>query len=458
MPAMKQLGITTQECEHATTISCILDDSINYIVANRAAYVVNPDKDFIRNRMLPMDTIMKIMITSNGGSIQENIQKMFDKEEKNGLIPIIPTIPAFVKQRDKIKPNAYYDLFIRATKAWEKASMLDHYKGFRVMAIDGTDINIYPHPEDETFIKVKDKAGYSQYHATMMCDVLNSTYHDIVVQKKHLANEIDAAKEMIQRDETEKCIYVMDRYYFSYDLAATIIEKSAFYVIRAKGGEKTALFAKDLPSGECDVEVPFEIVTSKKGGLKKDQIFQRTPSKKAGAKNSYKATWSHGNHFKMTIRVVRFTLKTGEYETIYTNLPRDGFSVEAIKDLYNSRWGIETSFRNLKYPVGAAVQHSKKLDAALSEIYAKVISYNLIAFTMLGVSVKQEQRTKYHYAPSFKMACYCCICFFRSKRRDALCLLYNIKHNREAVRPGREDKRKIIPKRFIPFPYRILAA
>ncbi|WP_282432990.1 transposase [Desulfosporosinus meridiei] len=48
------------------------------------------------------------------------------------------------------------------------------------------------------------------------------------------------------------------------------------------------------------------------------------------------------------------------YKTVYTNLNAEDFPPEKIKQLYNLRWGIETSFKELKYAVGLASLHSKK--------------------------------------------------------------------------------------------------
>ena len=59
------------------------------------------------------------------------------------------------------------------------------------------------------------------------------------------------------------------------------------------------------------------------------------------------------------IRVVRFKLDTGEYETMATSLPRT-LSISEIKELYHSRWGIETAFRELKYSIGLINLHGKK--------------------------------------------------------------------------------------------------
>ena len=71
----------------------------------------------------------------------------------------------------------------------------------------------------------------------------------------------------------------------------------------------------------------------------------------------------HINKFyDLQMRIVRFPISENTYESIITNLPAEEFSAEDIKELYYMRWGIETSFRELKYAIGLTHFHSKKLD------------------------------------------------------------------------------------------------
>lgn len=61
--------------------------------------------------------------------------------------------------------------------------------------------------------------------------------------------------------------------------------------------------------------------------------------------------------YDLLIRIVRFEIADSVYETLYTNLPREDFSVDVLKKLYRLRWGIETAFIELKYNVGLASLH-----------------------------------------------------------------------------------------------------
>lgn len=69
----------------------------------------------------------------------------------------------------------------------------------------------------------------------------------------------------------------------------------------------------------------------------------------------------------MNIRIVRFPISETSYETILTNLP-DNVTPDKLKELYHRRWGIETSFRELKYSIGLSAFHSKNYDFILQEI------------------------------------------------------------------------------------------
>ncbi|WP_317049317.1 transposase, partial [Clostridium neonatale] len=66
------------------------------------------------------------------------------------------------------------------------------------------------------------------------------------------------------------------------------------------------------------------------------------------SKFDYLELKSH-NFYPIEFRVIRFKISDDTYETIITNLNENKFSAEKIKELYHMRWGIETSFRELKY-------------------------------------------------------------------------------------------------------------
>lgn len=83
-------------------------------------------------------------------------------------------------------------------------------------------------------------------------------------------------------------------------------------------------------------------------------------------------------YYKMEFRALKFPISEDSYECIITNLPSNEFNVEEIKKRYAMRWGIETSFRELKYAVGLTSFHFKKREYIAQKIWAKLILYNMI--------------------------------------------------------------------------------
>ena len=83
-------------------------------------------------------------------------------------------------------------------------------------------------------------------------------------------------------------------------------------------------------------------------------------------------------HFaEAEFRVIRFKLSSGEYECLLTDLPESEFDTETIKEIYAKRWGIETSFRLLKYSIDIVHLHSKKYSLIMQEIVAKLLMFNV---------------------------------------------------------------------------------
>ena len=94
------------------------------------------------------------------------------------------------------------------------------------------------------------------------------------------------------------------------------------------------------------------------------------------------------------------------YETVLTNLDKDVYPPEKLRELYASRWGIETSFRDLKYTVGMLDFHSKKVMCIHQEIYAHLIMYNFAEMITSHIVIEKKQR-KYTYKANFRLQLTC---------------------------------------------------
>ena len=75
-----------------------------------------------------------------------------------------------------------------------------------------------------------------------------------------------------------------------------------------------------------------------------------------------------------------------------TNLPKEDFPMNELKSLYHLRWGIETSFRSLKYTVGLLHFHAKKAENILKEVFVRLTLYNFSSLIALHSTVPDSKR------------------------------------------------------------------
>ena len=128
---------------------------------------------------------------------------------------------------------------------------------------------------------------------------------------------------------------------------------------------------------------------------------------------------------------------------------------QELKELYRMRWGIETSFRELKYAVGLTSFHSKKREYIDQEIFARIIMYNFAEMITSHVVISQTD-TKHVYQVNFTIAIQICRHFLRLRDNipppDVEAL---IRKNILPVRPGRTSNRKTRYKTTVSFIYRV---
>ena len=158
----------------------------------------------------------------------------------------------------------------------------------------------------------------------------------------------------------------------------------------------------------------------------------------------------------MKLRIVRFQLETGEFETIATSLSRS-FTLEDVKELYHMRWGIETSFRDLKYSLGLVNLHGKSDAFVEQEIYSALTMFNFTSRIVREVVIQQPKDGIYAYRVNFKMAVVLCREYFRTPKGSSDKLMRQIARHTIPIRPGRRDNRNLRIKGFVGFTYRVAA-
>ena len=417
-------------------------------------FVKDPERNFKKKRKLPFDKVVSFLLAMEGGTLTTELLKYF------GCTPNIATTSALVQQRGKIDASAFsslFDLFV------QKTNKDLCYKGFHLLAADGSDIQI-PTNSNDPDSYFPDKEGQSAYnllHLDAMYDLLRHTYTDAVLLGQRKANERSSLCDMVDRSSMENVLVIADRGYEGFNLMAHIQEKSWHFLIRIQDvlNSRGIAAGLNLPdTDEFDLYVDLSLTTKKTNDVKKLAEYKNQYRILTNNRDFDYLPTTNRKHdptvfFRLPFRIVRFQIADGVFETVVTNLDRCSFPASELKHLYNMRWGIETSFRELKYTIGLLHFHAKKVEHIYQEVFARLIMYN---FTELVTSpvIIQKADCKYAYKANFSVAVHVCRQFLLGNvsppNVEAL-----IRKHVSPIRPGRSRPRKMTVKHAVSFIYRV---
>lgn len=296
----------------------------------RHHFITDPS-DFSRIRKLPMQTVVLLIINCLKRSLHVEIQDFFVQAMQQ---PIACTKSAFCLQRIKLRPllfsvlnrllvDSFYEQYGSELKCW---------KGFRVLALDGSTACLLNKPALQNHFKVQN----NQYgdrpmgRIVQLHDVLNNI---IVAGNIHpLTTSEQAAAYQLAEQLPQEALLVCDRNFSSYALMYLLIhqEKSRHFIIRTK------------------THHGFKEVKDFMRSSKNSRIIDLCPSY---GSMSILGTLGYKvfNHTAIKIRMIKIKLSDGTIEVLLTNLLDEQlYSVQEIKMLYALRWKIETKYDQQK--------------------------------------------------------------------------------------------------------------
>ena len=361
-------------------------------------YSMNPKSDFTRERKLPMDSVLRLLLKFSGKSLQSELSAYFVSPYRT--YQNVPTKSAFTQQRRKLLWEGCYALFRSFTESLPYMKLFD---GYRLLACDGSTVQI-PRNEAETDFSVKtreDRGTFNQLHMNGLFDILNRIYIDAIVDPGWYRRESAALLAMVNRlDHPEDFIILADRGYEGYKTIAHLIESMTNFVIRAKDLDSNG-FLHTLhipPDGEIDIDVSRILTTSRAQKYQNDDRY-------AWVCRRAFDLWDSCETYPIRFRLVRIMLPDGSYECLVTNLPRDKFPPEKLKKLYHLRWGIENAYRDLKYPVDLLHFHGKSAQSVLQELFCSLTMFNFCAYLCVHADIlHRHKNTKYQYKVNFANA------------------------------------------------------
>lgn len=189
-----------------------LNQCINELDEIHALFCQNPESDFTRNRKLDFQQYVKFMLLMQSKSVSNELLDFFDHSA------LTPSKSAFTQQRYKLLPDGWNFLFHSFCEQCRTLSD-NLYRGYRLLACDGSDVNILRNPSDErTFIQ-EGTTGYNAIPVNALFDITNQTYYDFIVQGKRKLHERAALNSMVDRyNDPAPAILMADRGYESFNL------------------------------------------------------------------------------------------------------------------------------------------------------------------------------------------------------------------------------------------------
>ena len=407
----------------------------------------SPGKDFTRDRKLPFEKLLTLLVKMGGHSLRDEMLDCLDFKESPA------SVSALVQQRSKLLPQALEYLFHAFTNRCHKPKL---YKGYRLLAVDGSDLQFTANPNDPLsyFPGVNGQKPYSFLHLNALYDLNSNLYLDAVVQKRRAANENAALIKIVDKSQiAEPVILTADRGYEAYNTLEHISRKGWKYLIRLK--ESKGIISP-LPLPEEDFDLPVQLYLTRKQNKTVKALQKEFPGiyRFLPVNVNFPFLPADSSAFyPFSFRIVRFKISDDSTETLITNLDTDTFPAEELKRLYHMRWGIETSFRQLKYTIGLSLFQSKKVEYITQEIFARLAMYNFCELITSHVVI-QKKRRKYVYQTNFTAAVHICRQFLRGtvpppKVEDL------IKVHIVPIRPGRSTPRRTKNIKFNGFFYRI---
>lgn len=441
-------------------IKAILEETIHDIAMMRGNYTENIN-DFSRCRSLPLETIIKLLLCWDGAPINRYLYDC-------GLGEV--SASAFVQQRAKIRPQAFYALLKRLNMATADAAAqrAELFKGYFVLhAVDGTSLAIprtvaKKNPEYLVVSKTNPD-GVCLVHYNTLYNLSERRFIDCVEG----GDEQGKLIAMLYKNRwTPQDVIIADRGYLSYNCVTHLSRLPAHFLIRARENNTfrdiTRLIV-ERPNAPFDEKVSVEVTIHQDLESKRlNRVIIQT--NKGKHTKGGRVRWDFAqiaDPYELTFRCTRFMLDTGGWETLISDLPTKeedpvhGLDADELKQLYFQRWQLETAYKMAKYSNALINIHSRKIESIQQETFSTLIIYNITQLIANSV-VKENKNAKLQYKVDMTMASKLTREFIRNPYGDGNALIQTVARYQIPVRPNRRrSPRNIRAKGVVPFNYRI---
>jgi hypothetical protein len=293
----------------------------------RVEFRVNP-ADFTRTRVLTLPIVGLSILRGHKVSQQNALNKVFRELDQ---LEVVPTASAYCQARQKLKPEIFARLnqivvedFYRL---YEADGAVKRWRGHRLLGADGTKLNL---PDSESLraaftVHRNQHEEFVQATAVVLHDLLN----DIGLQASlgPVSGEKRPLLEQLWEATSESDILVLDRNFGDYSIVAWAVLTNRDVIIRCR-------------------RQSFSVVEEFWQSDKREAIVTLKVSQSAVTQHF---VFEHNLPESVRVRLLKFTLPTGETEVLLTTLcDRRRYPRKEFYTVYGWRWGDETYYDRIK--------------------------------------------------------------------------------------------------------------
>lgn len=369
-------------------------------------------------------------------SLQRELNVFFSKIQGTAYNIQSVTKGALTQARAKLRPEAFLELNQTGIKTFYEGAPYRIWKGHRVLAIDGSTINLPTHSSvaaefGQHEVGCKASVKRSMARISLCYDALNLLTLDGRIDSFDTSEQTLMKHHLEHADLQKGDLLLADRGYPSIALMYTLQCRGIEFCMRMKDSwwKQVAAFNQ---SGLQSQEVVFEL-----------------PKKDLHLQQQYQSSST-----QVRCRLVSIILDHGEKEILCTSLQDESvYSLEDLKDIYHLRWNIEEAYKLLKCRAQLEVFSAKTAQSVRQDFYAKIFMMTMCA--LLSFPIEQKVREEYQHskrkhphqinrtnALAFLRESWVGLWFGKQIRTVLDAMDYILLKTTDIVRPGRKFKRK----------------
>jgi len=270
---------------------------------------------------------------------------------------------SYSEARMKMKHNAYIELNEELVKGYYSDGDYKRYKGYRVLAIDGSRIQL-PNKED-----VVEEFGLAENGVKTIPMAMSSTAYDVINKiavntyfERYEADERNLADKHLSKIKeltpAVRNIILLDRGYPSLYLFTRMLDLDLDFVVRCNDMSFIREIKEFARSEETDKIIEVDLTSRLRKYLSMGKLVNRPD--------------------RIILRAVKIKLTNGITEYLISSLTdKTSFTKDDLKELYHLRWDEETYFNFQKNVLEIENFSGRTPETIRQDYYARILSSNI---------------------------------------------------------------------------------